>query len=436
MLHSKRLTKSPFRTASEGTAGEKSSGRAMPLKLKMFVNLIVGLTFMSWLLGGVVFGYAWAGLAWVVAFLLTPVICLYRMKQITFPVLIWLPWIVILTFYFYVGRDCPDSTQSFFQMLTPLVVGCMASTLRPTKAHMERFIEGLGKLTWVIWLLVFIKLPGTLAGHLQEFGTLPAESISCLFFASCYVNFYACGNKAYLYHYIAMLLVPVVTITRGPMVAMLAIFPLCPVPFISIRKRVLIFLGIVIMALAVFQMQRVQTDMFYSGHGTISDLYWGNPDLKTSGRSAMWDVLLEGAREHPYLGHGMNASRIALLEHGFTLYLPHNDWLKIWYDFGMTGVVGYLLTMSIQGYLLVRIARRHEGPVRLLAYAAGTTFIPYAMIMLTDNVILYVQFFGNIQFALIGLIYGHLLGAKRLAHSWRRAHVFDSSPAIQQAANG
>jgi hypothetical protein len=46
--------------------------------------------------------------------------------------------------------------------------------------------------------------------------------------------------------------------------------------------------------------------------------------------------------------------------------------------------------------------------LQMLAYGAATAFVPYAIIMLTDNIILYVQFFGNLHFALIGIIYGAL----------------------------
>jgi hypothetical protein len=44
----------------------------------------------------------------------------------------------------------------------------------------------------------------------------------------------------------------------------------------------------------------------------------------------------------------------------------------------------------------------------MLVYGAASAFVPYSLIMLTDNVILYVQFFGNLHFTLIGIIYGAL----------------------------
>ena len=122
----------------------------------------------------------------------------------------------------------------------------------------------------------------------------------------------------------------------------------------------------------------------------------------------MFDVLWSGVEKRPVLGNGFNSSRTELLKSGLPTYLPHNDWLKLLHDMGCAGAGLYLITMVLQVLFLVRIASRSAGAHRMLAYGAATAFVPYALIMLTDNVTLYVQYFTNLHFVLIGIVYGAL----------------------------
>jgi O-antigen ligase len=93
---------------------------------------------------------------------------------------------------------------------------------------------------------------------------------------------------------------------------------------------------------------------------------------------------------------------------GYFTYAPHNDWLKLLYDIGCVGTSLYLISMIFQMFYLIKIARQATGAYQMLVYGAASAFVPYSLIMLTDNVILYVQFFGNLHFTLIGIIYGAL----------------------------
>ena len=84
---------------------------------------------------------------------------------------------------------------------------------------------------------------------------------------------------------------------------------------------------------------------------------------------------------------------------------------------GLLGAGIYLFAMAWQAFALVGIAQKSTGAQRMLAYASATAFVPYAVIMLTDNVVLYVQFFGNLHFALIGIIYGAMEHNRNAEHA-------------------
>jgi hypothetical protein len=300
-------------------------------------------------------------------------------------------------------------------MLSPLAVGCAASIFRTGDMQLKNVIHWISRLAWISWILLLVRVPMIMTGVLPGHGFMSPEMIGLLLLASLYASFYACGSGRHLYYYLSMLAITVISLTRGPIVAMLSCLPLTLAP-LKIYRRILLCGAMIICAIIIFHTDRIQQRMFWSGSGELTDLYWSNPDLKKNARDVMFDILWDGVEKRPLLGNGFNTSRTGLLNSRLEQYLPHNDWLKLLHDMGCAGAGLYLITMVLQVLFLVRIASRSAGAHRMLAYGAATAFVPYALIMLTDNVILYVQFFGNLHFALIGLVYGALRRNRGINH--------------------
>ena len=376
--------------------------------MNLFMFLIIAMALIPWIFGGdSIFGFYITGWSWVIPTMLAGMVCMANIRLIAFPVRLWLPWIGVLCLYWFFGQENPDALQSFLQMLSPFAVGFAASIFRPNNLKLENVVQWITRLAWLVWILLLVRVPIILTGVLPGYGFMSAEMIGLLLLGSCYASFYACGSGRHLYYYLAMLTITVISLTRGPITAMLSCLPLTFAP-LTIRKRILLCAAMIFCAMILFNTDRVQQRMFYSGSGEVTDLRLDNPQFKTNGRSAMWDILWDGVEKKPLYGNGWNSHRVILLHYGTIVYLPHNDWLKLLYDMGIVGVGIYLITMILQMFPLVRIARWSSGAQQMLAYGAATAFIPYALIMLTDNVILYVNFFGNLHFALIGIIYGAL----------------------------
>jgi len=93
----------------------------------------------------------------------------------------------------------------------------------------------------------------------------------------------------------------------------------------------------------------------------INDMRWDNPDFITTGRSVFVDVLWPGVEQEPVWGNGFNSYRSIFTETGLERALPHNDWLKLWHDFGAVGMGLYALTMLLQIFFLTRIAAAQPG---------------------------------------------------------------------------
>ena len=396
----------PTKEFSSGPLPEEMIATNQFRGMNWFMMLIVAMVMISWLFEGEqIFGFDITGWSWVIPEALAVIICLVNINRIVFPVGLWLPWVGLLLLYWFFGRENPDADQNLLQKLSPLAVGCAVSIFRPDNLQLETVIRWISRFAWIAWILLFIRVPMIITGTLPNYGFMTAEMIGLLLFGACYASFYACGSGRHLYYYIAMLGITVTSLTRGPIVAMITCLPLTSAP-LTTRKRILFCVTMIICAVIIFNTDRVQQRTFLSGHGSIADLRWDNPDFQKSGRTTFLDVLWPNVEEHFVWGNGFNSYRSAFNEAGLERSLPHNDWLKLLHDMGIVGVGLYLITMVVQMLFLIRIARWSSGAHQMLAYGVATAFIPYALIMLTDNVVLYVQFFGNLHFALIGMIYG------------------------------
>lgn len=376
--------------------------------MNRFMLMLIAASMIPWFIGGYeILGFNVTGWAWVIPMVISGLICLRKIRLIIFPLGLWICWISLMVVYWYFGRNNLNALQSLFQMLSPIVVGCAASTFRSDNGQMGNIIHWFTRIAIIAWALIIVRMPMILTGALPGHGFMAPEMIGLLLMGACYASFYACGSHRHLYYYISMLVITFVALVRGPMVAMLSCIPFTIAPF-RIKKRFVMVIVLLICGIVIFNTDRVQQRMFQSGSGEVSDLRLENPNFKTTARKAMWDILLVDVKEKPFFGNGWNTHREALYRAGFTTYAPHNDWLKLWHDIGAIGIGLYALTMFLQIFFLARIARWSTGPHQMLAYGAATAFIPYMLIMFTDNVVLYVQFFGNLHFALIGIIYGAL----------------------------
>ena len=167
-----------------------------------------------------------------------------------------------------------------------------------------------------------------------------------------------------------------------------------------------------------FQTERIQSKMFYSGHGTYEDAFNGFLDLmtgndetytdfSTNGRKAISIALKDGLSQNYWTGNGANASELISVDIGGITH-PHNDWLRIQYEFGMAGIVIFASTIILQIYhaftKLKYIPRRF---IPLFCISIGA-FLPMVIFMTSDNIILYIAWFGNLQFAAMGLFYSYV----------------------------
>jgi O-antigen ligase len=376
----------------------------------MFKNLhlpiIIWIVILSTLIasiGGKFINYQIAGFGWFVPLVLSIIIFLKTPGRVKFPVLIWIPWILLVIIYLIFAK-APNAFQRSIMMLCPLAIGMTVSKLTIGERELESFNKLCRYLAVALYVVVIIKGGIMVAGALPVVTGMAAEVMTGTLLCSLFAVRYVSGQKKELAWWAGFAVIPYIAVTRTAIVAAGLTLPLTFAPM-KIFKRAILIALIVLLAIPVFYSERVQHKMFYSGGGTFAEVHPDNPDLATSGRTRLWGKLEAEIDNERYFGHGANASEpfVRMLTGGLTH--PHNDWLRLLYDYGYFGTIIFAFCVIAQILHILKRARRVTGETKALFYAAASTFISFVLFMLSDNIILYVAFFGNLQFTILGLAY-------------------------------
>lgn len=409
--------RTPFLSSQQAPARRwrKAPLPFIALAIGMLVSYLPGL-----FPGGV--GVKLSYLGWIVPLLGCGLVALIRQRRISFPLWLWLPWVLwVLTYLPFANAD--NALQRSVMLLTPLVVGAGFSTLRVDAPLIEKFRLWLSRFFWVFMAVAGVTTGLLVGGQLYGATGFAAGSITASLLAAWFAARYAGGDRLALAYWTALALVPVLANTRTGMVAVALTLPLTLAP-LSMKKRLIAVAVLMVAGLLVFQSERIQSKMFFSGQGTLSeavsgvvDLFSGEKvasgDFVTSGRKSMNDALVARLDRAYWLGHGANTTEaISLAIAGVTH--PHNDWLRVRYEYGILGMSLFALTLLIQmRHALRRFRRLRSSGAAIFLYVGAGAFIPMALFMSSDNVMLYAAWFGNLQFAMLGLGYAALRSAQR-----------------------
>jgi len=392
--------------------------RMAHVRLPPLVVIVLVFTVLAFYGSGKVLGYNIAGISWVVPMAVALLVLARNLNRVAFPFVFWIPWaLLLLTYLAIVDYRLIDPrvipVQRALQVLSPVIVGMAVSTFRPTLPHLAAFSRGVQLLSLALLVIVLLKTGLLLTGHLPDITGLAAEVMTvmllCTFFATRYL---ISRNKRDLAFWGVLACVPAISLTRTAIAATLLTFPFS---FGPMRKshRVGALLLIAAVGLGLFYSPRVQKKMFYSGQGEVSDIF--SEDFATTGRSYIWERTFTRAQEAILTGHGIGAGETLAYQYSNLAY-PHNDWLLTYIDFGVLGVTVFSGCMLLTMWDCLRKARTCRHPeTRLLLLAGASAFIPFMLMMMTDNIMVYASFFGNLHFTFLGLAYGSLR-AERLSN--------------------
>ena len=381
-------------------SSRRACGVAIGLAFTLFASF-----WLSILLPGQILGFNISGWLWVVVLLAAVIVLIGRASHVKFPVLLWTPWVAYLCLRI---EDWTFSgVQSTVQILLPILVGCAASTSR----NGHGLLNTIRRWLWVWFLCLvgcfaFYVLPWALS-DIENSGWITGGIIA-LFFQSYYLCTYLITGRKFLdlLKVVVAGAIPVLLTLRGPVLGSLALCVGVVAP-LSLPKRAFIVMVAVTVAVGAFYTPRFQTKMFYSGQGSLSDLRADNADVNRSGRAAMKELLESNLGDSTWLGHGADSAAKALLSSGL-MREAHNDWLRIRYCYGRLGVIIFAITLATQCILLALEARGARQDLKVVMYSAASCCVPFAVVMFTDNIIVYCQYYTAPHFFLIGLCYAVL----------------------------
>jgi O-antigen ligase len=121
-------------------------------------------------------------------------------------------------------------------------------------------------------------------------------------------------------------------------------------------------------------------DRFVQGDLSVSV---GGINVNTEGRTAVWGVLWSGVQNERLIGHGPGSASALSVSLDPAFDNPHNDYLRILYDFGLIGLV-LLAWSAIRTRRLLRQARKTTHGL-IPAVAALNAGLAVLIMMVTDN---------------------------------------------------
>jgi len=372
-------------------------------KLPFLIWVVAVSTIVASIGGSSFLGYNIAGYAWAVPLFVSIIVFLARRGRIRLPLSIWVPWIIVVAGYLLFA-DAENAFQRSALLLCPLFIGMTVSKYRIGDNELSGFRILYRYMAITLYIIVVLKTGLLVTGALPGGSNLAAPVMTGALLCTLFATNYMFGQKRDFVWWGALAAIPVIGLMRMGMIATGLSLPLTFAPM-KIVKRVFLITLILSAGFGLFHTERVQQKMFYSGSGTLQDVSRENPDFATSGRSRIWENMQVKIDEQPWVGHGANASEpfVAKLTGGLTH--PHNDWLRLLYDYGYFGTVIFGICMLLQMRHLLKMGKRSSGERRILFFAAATSFISFSLFMFTDNIILYAAFFGNLQFTILGLAY-------------------------------
>jgi O-antigen ligase len=211
--------------------------------------------------------------------------------------------------------------------------------------------------------------------------------------------------------------------SRTALAIMIILFPLSQISFNSFKSWIKFAISIVLIGsiafLAINYVPPIRDRFNEQGDNATV----GGVKVNTSGRGEAWPIAYASALESPIIGHGPGSVGKVLLERvGPAFTHPHNDYLRLFHDFGLTGLICWLmghLALMAKTWQNWQKAERKKSPNGYVHLAGFLGLIAVAIAMISDNIIVYI-----FSMAPLGAIIGSSLGISSL-----KKKGFPSSPA-------
>jgi O-antigen ligase len=113
--------------------------------------------------------------------------------------------------------------------------------------------------------------------------------------------------------------------------------------------------------------------------------------LNAAGRTRIWAEVAQSATERVFFGKGLGSSSRLVAQAFPGLEHPHNDFLRIWHDLGLAGLLLFSAPFGLLFCKLLMSFSRGTHPRDSFGLIGAATMCVFGMLigMLTDNVVVY-----------------------------------------------
>jgi len=353
-----------------------------------------------------IFGFNYTGWAWI-SMLFSSILIIFNIrKKSKFPIIFWLPWTVYISFYAILLYSF-KGLQVTLQYILPILIGYIASTFIYTEKN-EKFIKKIVSIfsVFIIVIIYFRIFRGGTGG--------PVTAILFTFLSVVFSVLYFQTHKLkYLILFSIAFLVPIFGVNRMPTLTIAFILPFTFYP-IRLKYRLLFIIVAFILGIAVFYSEPFQKKMFHTGSGSFYDLDFENPAFNTSGRDNLFKYMDAQMDENPYFGNGPRADYILFLNVLGWDQEPHNDYKVVRFNYGWIGLILLLFALTVTFLKLYLLKKKIVNKYQLLLWSISLTlFIPFMLLMYTDNILKYTIFFPNLFFAVMGMTFSNISSSKQ-----------------------
>lgn len=132
-------------------------------------------------------------------------------------------------------------------------------------------------------------------------------------------------------------------------------------------------------------------DRFFAGYDT-QKISIAGVGINTSGRINLWSATIESALESPLVGKGLGSSQQVIEARFPKLSHPHNDYLRVWHDLGVIGVLFLLASLGCWLWILLLAwldAEKRRTRVAHLELTALLVLLGLALVIVPDNALVY-----------------------------------------------
>jgi O-antigen ligase len=355
-----------------------------------------------------ILGFNYTGLMWMFFLVVGALLVLSEKTRpgetpIYFPLKPWLAWCAFLTLSLCWCEPLESrNLQDALQLGMPVLVGVAASLFVRTEEQLDRLLRVFGPAVFLLALCpVLTRLGGFAAMGLTPTNRslgLTAALAGCVFMAR-----FPERVAGPLFGWGICILLTFVTGSRMATITLLFIPVLHPL-YATQLWRVVMILAIAGLGVGLFYSPIFQERFFYEGSGTLTDVLEG--DFLSFGRFESWPDIWDEAWRRPWLGAGVGSAYNFVPTVWEDMHHVHNDYLRVGFELGLTGLALFLGVVAWQLYDLRTRIEQSTGVTRTAFAASWLGLLVFLISAFTDNTLGYNLWFTNPLFAVMGAAYG------------------------------